>query len=284
MATPNDMRVNQRYSGFIDPLRVVAISLFSLICLGLLPTAEAQLRPSKSNEDDRARAAYVVAEDLYAALTLSYEPTVVGRLVREALSLYGEPCSTVEEYQLFRSEDRVFVVKTVCTGMPVYGLTVRRSGVMSVYGGDRMVADIVSDDGPVYVVEGRATSPIVARSVNPYPSAETSPAGAGAGPPRWLLISIVFNVIIILVLVFATWLFLRGSRLSSDPAMEAFSRLSSDEKDHLIEESYEVLPRIYQHPEGVYIARGSRGKRRLFKSLVFAMAYRDFGFKIGEIH
>ncbi len=59
--------------------------------------------------------------------------------------------------------------------------------------------------------------------------------------------------------------------------------LSSDDKDALIDESREVYPDIFRHPQGFYIARGGRGKRRIFKSTIGGILYRDYGLKIGEI-
>ncbi len=107
---------------------------------------------------------------------------------------------------------------------------------------------------------------------------------AGSGPDaatgakhRWLWIANGLGLAVIALGGFVLW---RSRRRAAGPDDWG---LSSDDKDVLIEESREVYPDIYQHPQGFFISRGGRGRRRIFKSTLGAMLYRDYGLKVGEI-
>jgi hypothetical protein len=93
----------------------------------------------------------------------------------------------------------------------------------------------------------------------------------------WLL---VINGVAVGLLTLGVWGYLRSRRRSK--SARDFG-LSSDDKDLLLDESREIYPGIYHHPQGFFLARGRRGRRRLFRTALFAILYRDFGVKLGEI-
>jgi hypothetical protein len=117
------------------------------------------------------------------------------------------------------------------------------------------------------------------------PEAVSAPIPAGAEPPAaeqqrfrsWLL---VINGIAVGLLTLGIWGYLRSRRRSQ--GVRDYG-LSSDDKDLLLDESREIYPGIFQHPQGFFLARGRRGKRRLFRTALFAILYRDFSIKFGEI-
>ncbi|MEX0300584.1 MAG: hypothetical protein AB3N28_16035, partial [Kordiimonas sp.] len=58
--------------------------------------------------------------------------------------------------------------------------------------------------------------------------------------------------------------------------------LSTSVKDDLIAESEEVAKYVHSHPSGIFISTGKRGKRRLFSSKLWAVAYARYGIKLFE--
>ncbi len=128
-----------------------------------------------------------------------------------------------------------------------------------------------------------AAKPIV---VAAEPVATEKPASPGI-LSLWLLSIIAFNILLVGGIGWFIARHLKSARVNSDAGM-AFGRdpqwgLSSDDKDYMLDESHELYPNIFSHPRGFFIARGKRGKRRLFRYAFTAMLYRDFGLKIAEI-
>ncbi len=118
------------------------------------------------------------------------------------------------------------------------------------------------------------------------PTVQDQQAPAGILSP-WLLSIIVFNILLVGCIGWLIARHLKNTRVTNEAGM-AFGRdpqwgLSSDDKDYMLDESHELYPNIFSHPRGFFIARGKRGKRRLFRYAFTAMLYRDFGLKIAEI-
>jgi hypothetical protein len=145
---------------------------------------------------------------------------------------------------------------------------------------------------PLPQVPTPAPTPAVAPGASPAAAVRPTPvpvqnatAAAGIEPKTeaqqkrfrsWLL---VINGAAVGLLTLGVWGYLRSRR--SIKARDW--GLSSDDKDLLLDESREIYPGIFLHPQGFFLSRGRRGKRRLFRGALTAILYRDFGVKIGEI-
>lgn len=205
-------------------------------------------------------------------------------------------CGAVTDYQVITRSLRRLSVKARCLGMPLYGLSFRPNKEPQVFGGDGMIAALNNSDGPVVSV--------------PLVSVQKRDGVAGIGSPvlridpqgewelslaPWIIASLVVNVLLISALFYYVFSTLRqpvGQKrkrrregVRDEPRVELVphAKLSSAEKNTLIGQSDEVSRQIFRHPSGIYISKGRRGKRRIFRSLIAAILYRDFGMKWREV-
>jgi hypothetical protein len=260
-----------------------------------------------------------MAELLYAHLLAEADPSRSALIIEAALQRAGKSCQQVSAFQIYRYRTGSRTLKVKCPGKPLYVLTVGSTGGFQISGGDGTIPELVNTDGRIYSLFGREI--IVPKEADPAPltpgatptSIPTAPAAVQAPAPvpvpaptatpaqpvvpqaatpaiaepaatgeekrfrSWLLIVNGLGLGVILV---SLWAYLKSRRKRHD-ALEW--GLTSDDKDLLLEESREIYPNIFQHPQGFFISRGRQGKRRLFRSAFPAILYRDFGLKISEI-
>lgn len=227
------------------------------------------------------------APDLFLLLTLDYRPDDIAGGLAAAIRRSGRSCERVSDYQVFTRTETMRTLKVKCPGQEIYGLTVWRNGQAIIYGGDGMLRALDTDDGPVVTLygsplrEGQGTA--APRGTPQIVAAPASQVVERPGTPLWLVIAIAANVLLLSLVGIGALLFWRAEGAKANLASGHLGTLTSDDKDRLTEESREVLPDIYHHPMGLFIARGRHGKRRLFRNLLFAMAYRDWGLKLREI-
>ncbi|BBE32825.1 hypothetical protein [Sphingosinicella microcystinivorans] len=215
------------------------------------------------------------------------------KLVSAAVIELDVNCPRVREYQVFRSSARARTLKVKCTERPLYAITVGASGEGFVSGGDGTIDQMRLADGPIKAVMGLRVEEYLA-----HEQAEAREGQSAEGEAlsdntvvtprevethvgrRWLAGLALAVGLAAAGAVF--WLMLRERRRQR----RVYSRwrgLDTAAKDQLVEEAEEVYPNLYRHPEGVFIARGRRGKRRLFSSLVLAYLYASRGIKLFEI-
>jgi hypothetical protein len=253
---------------------------------------------------------------LYTHLLAEADPSRSALIIEAALQRAGKPCQQVSAFQIYRYRTGSRTLKVKCPSEPLFAVTVGATGGFQISGGDGTITELKNADGRIYSLFGREI--IVPKQVDPpalapgatpasipvapalaqdtdqaptsAPASGVSPVPAPAAPAAepaedsekmrfrsWLLIVNGVGLGIILV---SLWAYLRSRRRRH----EVFDwGLSSDDKDLLLEESREIYPNIYQHPQGFFISRGRQGKRRLFRSALSAILYRDFGLKISEI-
>ncbi len=217
------------------------------------------------------------------------------KLVSAAVVELDVQCPRVREYQVYRSSARARTLKVKCTERPLYAITVGASGEGFVSGGDGTIDQMRLQDGPIKAVMGLRVEEYLAKEEADKREAQSAdpgdrePASEVAAPPHVVQSHLGRQLLAGLAMVVGLvaggavlWLIIRERRRQR----RVYSRwrgLDTAAKDQLVEESEEVYPNLYRHPEGVFIARGRRGKRRLFSSLVLAYLYANRGIKLFEI-
>lgn len=261
--------------------------------------------PATTTSPDRP-----IGQQLYLALTQKTEASRVAPLLRQAIADAARPCHRATAWQLSTNLPQNYTVKVKCTSIRPYAVTVNQTGQLRIGGGDGSVPSMVPEDGPIITVDGEAAEDFAllhsrentpspegpAVSPRPGPLPAPAPTVGTVAPPateevhgieavsgidRWLLVVAVLGAMALLGGWYRAY---RRSQLQPrfrGPPVQG--KFSSDAKDELIAVSIEVSPGIFQHPYGWFIAQGPRGKRRLFKRLIWATCYRNFGWKIREI-
>ena len=210
--------------------------------------------------------------------------------VEDVLLQLGQPCVRITEYQVFRTGAGFRDLKVKCAERALVVLSVDENGGAQARGGDGSIPEMAPGDGEIVTIMGMRAEDYLRQSRNEAQlqqsrnalSAEPEQAGPGwlASMSRTTLAILVgANIALLGLLALALSQFWARRRA----AYSGWHGLTSDDKDRLVEESAEVLPNIFRHPSGILIARGQRGKRRLFKSLAAAYLYVNFGRRVGEI-
>lgn len=240
----------------------------------------------KEDGDDEFTYAYqLLGED---------DPAAFARYLTTHIHAQDHYCGAVTDYQIVVRSIRRLSVKARCLGMPLYGISVRPKKPVQVFGGDGLVAPLTNTDGPVVNV------PLVSvqkRKDNVEGSIAISVPGSSDeiqfNLSPWIIISVGVNIFLVFALIVYIVTALRKPKRrrrkrrskQHEPVVEvaANASLSSVDKNTLIGQSEQVSRLIYYHPSGVYIAKGRRGKRRVFSNLLGAILYRDFGLKWREL-
>jgi hypothetical protein len=220
---------------------------------------------------------------LYQALDRDQSTDSVALLIKQNLISLSRPCEQVMAYQIFRYNNGKRTLKIKCSRQLLMAVTVDRAGSVNLVGGDGSISDMLASDGRIYSVMGQTLKTYMAEQKTR--EAATNPAAAAAAvatPVPALRLPIAMTALNLWLagaaLLLLLWL-LFGRRRGLDQAWT----LNSADKDYMMEESREIYPKVFKHPQGFYISKGRRGKRRLFKHAFAAMLYRDLGIKIGEI-
>lgn len=225
---------------------------------------------------------------LYLAVVQNQSSDAVSLLIKQQLDALARPCPQVSAYQIGLSGKDNRILKIKCIRHPLYSLTLKPDGGVHVQGGDGTIADLRPADGPIHTVLGETLSTYLAQEMVRNSVPRTLGVVMGVPPekkpPAWanmrVIGIIVFDVIVLAAL---GWFGFWAWRNRRTQTTEFGGRLNSMDKDALLHESREIYPDVYRHPRGFVIARGRRGKRRLFRSAFLGVLYRDWGFKIGEI-
>lgn len=206
----------------------------------------------------------------------------VAPLLAEMARQTGYPCNRVGDYQIYRATSHSYTVKVRCPGQPTYVVRLDPHQRMHVAGGDGTIRPIDPRDGAIIAADGvraaqlgmtAAKGPVRSSSLLPQqPFMDNRASASGSGMLQGFLWAVLT------LAVFGGGFAILRYRSQ----VERMPRFTSDEKDVLLQESQEILPAIYYHPEGWFIAKGKHGKRRIFRTLFFAYLYRSCGLKFGE--
>lgn len=267
------------------------LTIIFIALLSASAASHAQVDPVYKPADPRespTSQAISMTRSLFTRLVTVESPVAIGNILSELLRRNGKPCVGVTDFQVIYRESSEQRLKIKCPGLPHYGMVIRQGGSVLLFGGDGMVGDFNAGNGVIHAASEapRMASPAEQRRPNLGQSGNLPGLLQGDDPnhiPAWLVTLIIVNGFIVLALLLSFFWFMRAKTSPQRIAPEVKHERSSIEKDAMVIESREVLPDIFQHPDGLFIARGKRGKRRLFKSMFFAILYRDYGWKLREV-
>lgn len=269
--------------------RVVLISALLLSCASLSLHAGTAAASAGEAQPQAGKTESPVA-GLHAAASQYKSPDIVAPLVERAIRLSGNACKQLRDYQVYHVTAQGLTLKAKCAERPTYVLKVSAADAVQVSGGDGTIQPMNPQDGPITPVWGmraekyfsqQAKSVVAAKA----PAAALGTPGKTTGSPALaaplqddddlgmvLLAGLLLALLLALPLL--AWL---NARPSAAPGF------TSHDKDMLVAESREILPSIYEHPDGWFIVRGRRGKRRVFRLLLCAYLYRNYGVKLWEV-
>jgi len=254
--------------------------LFGIILLiGTLP-GYAQV----SEEDPRQ-----LALDIYSGINRETPQASIALKLRQVIEVFRYRCTRVSDYQVFSLRPNITDLKVKCSGDPLYGVTVASNGFVAVYGGNGIVSGLDRRDSLVYsfAAEGalaQNSSLTVGQAID-----DTAVRLKLGDDYNYLYLIGLFMLISAMVIIgLLVWIKVwrrktgRKPRERMKPMRKHRIAISTTAKDQLLAESVEVSKFVHAHPSGVFIATGKRGKRRIFKSRLWAVAYAKFGIKLFE--
>ena len=269
-------------------LRVLVFGVAALLVQGAIaeprsvPFKPAEPKPSAAGEPKKLN---TIQTALFEAIARDKSADTVALLIKHNMDAVSKPCPQVGAYQIYRFSTGERTLKVKCSRQPIYAVRVTGDGGFIVLGGDGSVSEMDPSNGRIYSVFGQkldtylAEEKVIDNRLSAHAGAPVkAPAVSRPAPwPVWLL---ALNIVLA---VFALILLLRVLFFRKRQSPEWAWGLNSMDKDMLVDESREVYPNVYRHPRGFFIARGRQGKRRLFRTALGGMLYRDLGLKIGEV-
>ncbi|MEO0412141.1 MAG: hypothetical protein AAF221_09930 [Pseudomonadota bacterium] len=270
----------------------VAAVVFAAWAFNLPASAQVDpvFRPSQDTASPTTQSVSL-SRTTYQQLLRVEDTASVAASLTQLMRRGGKICTSVTDFQVLYRQNNEQRVKIKCPGKPNFGLIINQGGRVLVFGGDGMVGDFNPGDGVIHAISGTVrpaadSKPRAAKRPDLGASGNLPGLLQGDDPnkiPTWLVFLIVINGFIVLALILSFIWFMRANTQGPKPEKPVKAGMSSAEKDKLIIDSREILPDVYHHPEGFFISRGKRGKRRLFGNLFFALIYREYGFKFREI-
>jgi len=261
-----------------------------LLALCLLLPGQVQAQAVVDSQDPRQ-----MALDIYVGITRGTEPATIALKLRQVIELFRYRCTRVTDYQVFAQRPNITDVKVKCSGDPLYGVTVASNGFVSVFGGNQIVASLDRRDGLIYAfgADGdlSGTSALDVAQV----TQETKARVMLGGEYDYIYLSVMLVVLLVMVaamalVVLRLWRH-RKRRRKGQPKgrmkpMKKFTAGSTTSaiKDQLLAESQEVIKFVHKHADtGIFIAVGKRGKRRLFRKLIWAKLYARYSMHFFEV-
>lgn len=243
---------------------VFPVSMAALLAAG----AVAQPAPPTAVEIETSTRApsWPASARLFRTLGRGGLDALTDRHLAAALTELDADCPEVERYQLVTDTQLYRSLKILCSDRELYVLTVAAAGRGSLSGGDGLVRPISSAEGPVRTRIERAVP-----RVSPE---ETRRERRETVRQTYLIAALVAAALAIAAAFYWEW----RARL-----VAPWRRLDSREKDRLLTEAEEVMPDVFRHPAGMWIARGRRRKRRIFRNSLFALLYAKYGLKFFQV-
>jgi hypothetical protein len=236
------------------------------------------------------------AIQLYTALLKDTDQDTIALALQEMVLRLGRPCKAVHAYQIAAFQTGSRSIRIKCSLRPVYQIRISAQGLALLEASDGQVKALEAYPEPIVEVSGVSAErflrqealmpkPAIIRPL-PLPKPNNAPSllegmFIGLSASFWMACAGIF---VLFTLLGYTFLSYRRYKHSKRWATALGTHASPvRDKDMLLEESWEIYPRIFKHPQGFFLARGRTGKRRLFRSSMGALLYRDFGVRIGEI-
>jgi hypothetical protein len=257
----------------------------SAICLVFVFDVGASAQNIVDTEDPRQ-----LSLDVYSGINRAAPPATVAVRLQTLVRIFRYRCTRLTDYQVFTQRTNIIDLKVKCSGDPLYGVTVASNGYVSVYGGNGILSGLNRSDALIYSFgsDGDLAGD----------SSLTVNQALGETVERLDLEDEV-NVVYVLGVATLTLAFLfvfslvwwrawkhkatRKPRQRMKPMQKHRVGASSSVKNQVMEESTEIITNVYKHPDGFYIARGKRGKRRFFSGAVWAKLYAARGWRLFEI-
>jgi hypothetical protein len=216
----------------------------------------------------------------------------IARFLRDGITATGGTCIDVRAFQNIAKSARIETYKVECVGSALVLLSVGPSGGLMIEGGNGLIEDFDADDGTVVALRVRKRRAGDEAAPAPEtPAASTAPVESRAdliqGDARsgalqwvfWLLGGIALVIVAVLRMLYSQVAWRRRlARAGHDGPF-----LSAD-RDDIEANCPEISPGIWHDARReVWMAIGRRGKRRLFRSLWAARAYKRWGFKAFQV-
>lgn len=267
----------------------VMMKSFVTLCLiltGFLASAPPATAQTLIDTDDPRQ----LALDIYSGVVRRTEAASIALRLQAVIRIFRYRCTRLTDYQVFAQRTNIVDFKAKCSGDSIYGVTVASNGYVAVYGGNGIMSGFNRTDGLIlsFANDGDLEGD----------SSLTVQEAVGSTVDRLELDDEV-NVISVITIISGTlgfiivfglvwwqaWKFkqTRKPRERMKPMAKHRVGASTGLKDLYLDESKEVTKNVYKHPEGFYISRGKRGKRRFFKSFFWAKLYAARGWRLFEI-
>ena len=263
-------------------------ALFSIvlaIAMSVSALAPAHAQSLVDTDDPRQ-----LALDIYSGINRAAPPPTIAVRLQAVVRLFRYRCTRLTDYQVFAQRTNIVDLKVKCSGDTLYGVTVASNGYVTVYGGNGILSGLNRSDSLIYSFDNEGElSGDSSLTVNQAFGETVDRLDLEDEVNVAYIIGIV-TITLAFILIFTivwwrAWKFkqTRKPRERMKPMTKHRVNASSGLKDEYLEESAEVVKNVFKHPNGFYIGRGKSGKRRFFKSLLWAKTYAARGWRLFEI-
>ena len=275
-----------RVGGLVGESIMKSIGTICLVLIGFFAVAPTATAQNLIDSDDPRQ----LALDVYAGVQRASDPAPIALRLQAVIRIFRYRCTRLTDYQVFAQRTNIVDFKAKCSGDPIYGVTVASNGYVAVYGGNGILSGFNRTDGLILSFANDGDLQGDSRLTVEQAVGETvdrldledevnlvSVLGIVAGTLGFIL---AFSLI-----WWRAWKFKqsRKPRQRMKPMAKHRVGASTSDKDLFMDESKEVGKGIFKHPDGFFISRGKRGKRRFFKSFLWAKLYAARGWRMFEI-
>ncbi|WP_262693727.1 hypothetical protein [Kordiimonas aquimaris] len=231
-----------------------------------------------------------LALDVYSGINRAAPEATIAVRLQAVVRLFRYRCTRLTDYQVFAQRTNIIDLKVKCSGDTLYGVTVASNGYVTVYGGNGILSGLNRSDGLIYSFDNEGelsgdssltVNQAFGETVDRLDLEDEVNVASIVG-----IVTITFAFILVFTIVWwRAWKFkqTRKPRERMKPMHKHRVGASSSLKDEYLEESKEVVKNVFKHPDGFYIGRGKSGKRRFFKSAMWAKTYAARGWRLFEI-
>lgn len=256
-----------------------------LLLLPLLTGCLAFSALAQDNESDPRQ----LALDIYSGINRGTAEASVALKLRQVIEIFRYRCTRVTDYQVYSLRPNLTDLKVKCSGDPLYGVTVASNGFVTVYGGNGILSGLDRRDAIIYSFSSEGALAQDSRLTVGQAIDDTAVRLELGDEYNYLYLMGMFMLLAAIAIMGGlVWLRIwrkkagRKPRQRMKPMHKHRVGLSTSLKDELLAESKEVAHYVHLHPSGIFIATGKRGKRRLFASKLWAVAYAKYGIKLFE--
>lgn len=228
--------------------------------------------------------------DIFAAVSRGSEPAAIAVRLQSLVRIFRFRCTRLTDYQVFNQRTNIIDFKVKCSGDSLYGVTVASNGYVSVYGGNGIISSFNRNDGLILIFDNEGAvsgdrSLTVGQAVGETVDRLELEEDINVIYVMGTFASILGFLLAFSLIWWRAWKFrqTRKPRERMKPMQKHRVGTSSSDKDAFLEESKQVAKNVFQHPEGFFIARGKRGKRRFFSGKIWALLYASRGWRLFEI-